>query len=316
MSQTPQNPLHAPDEQSLALPDAAPPKRADKSQDGHEHEYENAARHNDLPPESEMRGEEFDFPAARLAVSAPTEAESGLRKRHWGWLLAGALAFYSVYFFAWTQGYRSQKPLPIGPIATQKNAPRSIQVFITGAVKKPGVYSLPATARVQDALKKAGGTLPKANPGALNLADWAVDGSKIEVPLQIEAAPKIAAPPEISVAPTPTIIIKEVFVTPPQNPAGEAPIASLSKSKPKTAPKAPTKTSAENLAVLRRNPVNLNRARLGELEKLPGVGPKMAERILAYRAENGTFKSVDDLDNVRGIGEKKLEVLKGLVRVK
>lgn len=315
MSETSRNSPQSADAQSLALPDVAPQERADDPQSSHEYEAQNSR----TAPQPEMRGEEFDFPAARLAVSESTEAENGVKKRHWGWLLAGGLAFYSVYFFAWTQGYRSQKPLPLGPIQTQKSAPRWIKIFITGAVKKPGVYTLPATARVQDALQKAGGTLPKADAGALNLADWAVDGSKIEVPFKASPAPKIAAAPpepEIVVAPTPTIIIKEVFITPPQN-SPLAPVVAPSKSISKpNAPKVLAKTSAQNLAKLRRAPVDLNRATLGELERLPGVGPKMAERILAYRAENGAFKSVDDLDNVRGIGEKKLAVLKGLVRVK
>lgn len=67
---------------------------------------------------------------------------------------------------------------------------------------------------------------------------------------------------------------------------------------------------------MRLHPVNLNTASLGELQRLPGVGPKMAERILAYRQENGRFKSLADLDNVKGIGEKRMEKLGPLVTVK
>lgn len=50
--------------------------------------------------------------------------------------------------------------------------------------------------------------------------------------------------------------------------------------------------------------VNLNTAGLDELQKLPSVGPKVAQRILDYRKQNGNFKKVEDLMKVRGIGEK------------
>ncbi len=50
--------------------------------------------------------------------------------------------------------------------------------------------------------------------------------------------------------------------------------------------------------------VNLNSAGLDDLQKLPGVGPKIAQRILDYRKTNGNFKKVEDLMKVRGIGEK------------
>lgn len=51
-------------------------------------------------------------------------------------------------------------------------------------------------------------------------------------------------------------------------------------------------------------PVNLNTATVEQLEKLPGVGPKTALRIIEYRQKNGGFKKVEELMNVQGIGEK------------
>ena len=61
--------------------------------------------------------------------------------------------------------------------------------------------------------------------------------------------------------------------------------------------------------------VDLNTASVVELEALPGVGVAMATRIVEYRQKQGGFKKVEDLMNVRGIGEKSFLKLKPLVRV-
>ena len=56
--------------------------------------------------------------------------------------------------------------------------------------------------------------------------------------------------------------------------------------------------------------VSLNQATVGELETLPGIGPSKAAAIIKYREEVGAFKSIDELTNVSGIGEKTLEKLR------
>ena len=62
-------------------------------------------------------------------------------------------------------------------------------------------------------------------------------------------------------------------------------------------------------------PVNLNSATVDQLESLPGIGPRTAQRILEFRAKNGGFKRVEDLMKIQGIGEKSFLKLRPLVTV-
>jgi competence protein ComEA len=61
--------------------------------------------------------------------------------------------------------------------------------------------------------------------------------------------------------------------------------------------------------------VNLNTATPAQLEMLPGVGPALAQRIVDYRQQSGGFKKIEELMNVRGIGEASFLKLKPLVTV-
>ena len=83
--------------------------------------------------------------------------------------------------------------------------------------------------------------------------------------------------------------------------------ASPSSAQSKASPPKPTATAAA--------PVNLNTATAEQLATIPGVGPKMAERIIDYRQKNGGFKKVEDLMNVSGVGEKSFLKMKPLVTV-
>jgi comEA protein len=63
------------------------------------------------------------------------------------------------------------------------------------------------------------------------------------------------------------------------------------------------------------SPVNLNSASVAQLQTLPGIGASAAQRIVDYRQKNGAFKKIEELMNVKGIGEKSFLKLKPLITV-
>jgi competence protein ComEA len=84
---------------------------------------------------------------------------------------------------------------------------------------------------------------------------------------------------------------------------------SSSSAAPQSAPGADAATAGTSA------PVNLNTATAEQLDQLDGVGPVMAQKIIAYRQQHGGFASVNELDRIPGIGEKRMATLRGQVTV-
>jgi comEA protein len=95
---------------------------------------------------------------------------------------------------------------------------------------------------------------------------------------------------------------------------GVSPAKPVPKPQPKTAP-APKPKSSGRKEKPALHSIDLNTATAAELQKLPGIGPSLANQIVSYRNEHGRFKTVAELDNVKGIGPKKLADLEPYVFV-
>jgi competence protein ComEA len=158
--------------------------------------------------------------------------------------------------------------------------PLPLSVHVSGAVRRPGVYSLPEGCRINEAVQAAGGTLPEADPGPVNLAAFVQDGERIWIPFK-------DLPTETGEA-----------RVPPSGPAEEAPQRVGEHTAPVETPSWP---------------ININTASQSDLECLPGIGPIIAERIIAYRQENGPFTRIEELQDIDGIGPAKYEEVRDLI---
>ena len=75
------------------------------------------------------------------------------------------------------------------------------------------------------------------------------------------------------------------------------------------------KTDKAKLAATASAPINLNTATVAQLETLPGIGSRTAQLIVEHRQKNGGFKKIEELMNIKGIGEKSFLKIKPLVTV-
>jgi len=150
--------------------------------------------------------------------------------------------------------------------------PAPLRIYVSGAVLSPGVYRLKPDSLVADAIDLAGGPAKDADLVAINLAHALSDGEQVYVPTRAE---RPSPPPPIS--------------------------------RTESLPTA-NRAQGEAHSAL----IDLNRATQEELETLPGIGPAMAQRIIAGRP----YHAIEDVLNVKGIGEAKFAKIKPLITVR
>jgi len=156
--------------------------------------------------------------------------------------------------------------LRVEPLAS----PTAIVVYVTGAVARPGLYTVGDAARVAEVVERAE-PLPEADLARVQMAARLQDGQTVVVPAR--------ARPDLGHARGGT-------------------------AAPPTEPSVPT----EQL-------VDINRASVEELQRLPGVGPILAQRIVSYRETNGPFRSPEQLAEVPGISPRMVDEWAGLIIV-
>ena len=182
-----------------------------------------------------------------------------------------------------------------------------LYVHVAGAVMRPSLYALPPGSRIMQAIKAAGGPAAKADLDAINLAEKVRDSEKIYVPVkQPQAA--MAVPPGNAIGHT-SVIPDDDNTTPVQSTSAAPPTHTGSHVAHRGSAKADKLTSPA------QGQVNLNTADAEELQRLPGVGPAMSARILAYRTQAHGFRSVDELQEVSGIGPKKFTKIAPFVKL-
>lgn len=163
------------------------------------------------------------------------------------------------------------------PVASRAGTPRRrggnagnpvAIVYVAGAVRRPGLYPIRSGERVADAIGRAGGLGAAADAGAVNLAAHAADGDEVYVPAVGEPA------------------------------HGRAPATSAKRGS------ARSRRSRESAVAV---DVDVNVAGESALAGIPGIGPAIASRIVEMRALDGRFTSLDELLDVAGMTQARLD---------
>lgn len=176
-----------------------------------------------------------------------------------------------------------------------------ITVDIKGEVKVPGLYQLDCDSRVQDVINLAGGTTWKADTSVLNLSRKVIDEMVIIVyskeqvadfvtTKQEETEKQQACPNQVEVKNDACIKAEDVLEEPTVDSEviGDTPVKVL---------------------------ISLNKASKEELMTLSGIGEGKAKSIILYREEHGGFQSIEEIKNVKGIGDSIFEKIKDNITV-
>ncbi len=196
---------------------------------------------------------------------------------------------------------------PPSPTPVSTATPTLAQVYVSGAVRRPGVVKLTGDARLADAVAAAGGMTAEAAPGVINLAARVQDGQHVHVPTAAESDAASLTAGHAVTGPAEGVVGLSAAgggfdgTALPLGGAGSGtrllgvPVAEAALGQ-----------GAGQASAAGDGRIAINRATAAELERLPGVGPALAGRIVAYREAHGPFRSPQDLLAVSGIGEKTL----------
>ena len=214
------------------------------------------------------------------------------RLRAAGWVAAALLVAVLAVRALTSGGGDDPQAVSLAPVPGQAGAPAGpaspggplppgagVVVQVAGEVRRPGVYTVRAGARVHEAVERAGGLTRRADPAGVNLVAKLGDGQQVIVPRRGAAGAAGAGAPGSAASPGAAG-------------GGAGADGGLGTAGPK---------------------VSLGSATVEQLDAIDGIGPTLAQRIVEYRQENGGFSSIDELRQVDGIGEKRFESLREAV---
>lgn len=164
-------------------------------------------------------------------------------------------------------------------IKVEEVAKNLIYVYVAGEVNNPSVVELEEGQRVADAIEKAGGLTDSGEIKNINLAYKLQDGEKLYIPS-----------------------LDEVMESEEENTNIDYITSGINDGENQK-----NNNSESNID---NGLVNINTATQTELETLDGIGPSTAKKIIDYREENGKFNSIEEIQNVSGIGNAKYEAIK------
>lgn len=236
------------------------------------------------------------------------------------------------------------------PAEEKSNAssPKIWYVYVTGSVKKPGVYALPENSRVFKAIEAAGGFKANADETSINLAEFLADSAHIHIPAktsQPQQSPHNVRIPGLqsqqgtnsSLININTASVQELQRIKGVGPSTAQKIidyrnshgaftkledlmnvkgigrATLEKIRPQITLQGGSYNTHSGISAQpssNSNLIDINHADLQELQRIKGVGPATAQKIIDYRNSHGAFTKPEDLINVRGIGAAKLKQIR------
>lgn len=198
-----------------------------------------------------------------------------------GTLLIFGLGLYLVFSPPRSQLTPNANTYPANEIAQAAGtevteATGQIVIDIAGGVNKPGVYHLQSTGIIEDAIQSAGGFSATADIDA--------------VAHSVNRAEKLTDHVKIYI---------------PKKGDQNVVYTNISSST-----KPPTTSNGSSSEI-----ININTADTAELELLPGIGPVLAQRIIDYRLQHGSYSSIEDIKKVSGMAGNRFDQLKGLITI-
>ena len=161
-----------------------------------------------------------------------------------------------------------------------------IFVHIDGYVNNPGVYQIKENERINVLIEKAGGLKNGYSIKNINLAAKLSDGDKVYIPS-----------------------VEEEKTLGNQNQNNNISINTVGKHTNNG------NNSNNNVSITKNNKININTANVSELKQITGIGESTANKIIDYRQNVGKFKKIEDIKEVKGIGESKFESLKNKITI-